>query len=103
MSSKSSDSDRLSVSDDDSEFNYIPGNYSLIESEIMEASDSENGEGNKDQHTSCVDVERYSSEPMADEEWMAEYRLRQAEKEQRLASLKDRLAGKKSLSNWYTS
>ena len=36
MSSKSSDSDRPSVSDDDSEFNYIPGNYSLIESEIME-------------------------------------------------------------------
>ena len=50
MSSKSSDSDRPSVSDDDSEFNYIPGNYSLIESEIMEASDSENGEGDKDQH-----------------------------------------------------
>ena len=102
MSSKSSD--RPSVSDDDSEFNYIPGNYSLIESEIMEASDSENGEGDKDQHTSCVDVETYSSEPMADEEWIAEYRLRQAKKEeQRLASLKDRLAGKENLSNWYAS
>jgi hypothetical protein len=46
----------------------------------MEASDSENGEGDTDQHTSCVDVEPYSSEPMADEEWIAEYRLRQAEK-----------------------
>ena len=38
-----SDSDQCSVSDDDSEFNYIPGNYSVIESEIMEASDGENG------------------------------------------------------------
>ena len=67
------------------------------------SSDSENGEGHKDQHTSCVDVESYSSEPMADEEWIAEYRLRQAQKEQRLASLKERLEGKESLSNWYAS
>ena len=36
MSSKSSDSDQCSVSDD-SEFNYIPGNYTVIEPEIMEA------------------------------------------------------------------
>jgi hypothetical protein len=35
-------------------------------------------------------VEPYSSEPIE----------RQAEKEQKLASLKDRLAGKESLSNW---
>jgi hypothetical protein len=100
MSSKSSDSDRRSVSDDDSKFNYIPGNYSQIESEIMKATDSENGQGDKDQRTSCVDVEPYSIEPMGDEEWIAEFGLRQAEKEQRLASLKDRLAGEKSLNNW---
>ena len=45
-------------------------------------------------------MEPYSSEPIADEEWAEEYRQRQAEKEQKLASLKDRLAGKESLSNW---
>ena len=38
MSSKSFGSDQCAVSDD-SEFNYIPGNYSVIEFEIMEASD----------------------------------------------------------------
>ena len=78
MSSKSSDSDQCSVSDD-SEFNYIPGKYSVIESEIMEASDSEVTSG-----VETLDVEPYSCEPMADEEWVAEYRQRQAAKEQRL-------------------
>ena len=37
---------------------------------------------------------------MADEQWLAEHRLRQAEKEQRLASLNDRLAGRQELSTW---
>ena len=32
--------------------------------------------------------------------WVAEYRQRQAAKEQRLASLQDRLAGRENLSNW---
>jgi hypothetical protein len=102
MSSKSSDSDHCSVSDD-SEFNYIPGNYTVIESEIMEASDSENSADDKHESTSGVeirDVEPYSCEPMADEEWIAEYRQRQAEKEQRLTSLEDRLAGRENISNW---
>ena len=102
MSSKSPDSDQCSVSDD-SEFNYIPGNYTVIESEIMEASDGENSADDKHVNTSGVetpDVEPYSCEPMADEEWIAEYRQRQAEKEQRLESLKDRLAGRENLSNW---
>ncbi len=43
-----SDSDQCSVSDDDSEFNFIPGNYS-VESEIMEASDVENGADDRDE------------------------------------------------------
>ena len=53
MSSKSSDSDQCSFSDD-SEFNYIPGNYSVIESKIMEASDGENGADDRDEDTSAV-------------------------------------------------
>ena len=102
MSSKSSDSYQCSVSDD-SEFNYIPGKYSVIESEIMKASDSEKGADDKDENTSGVetfDVEPYSCKPMADEEWVAEYRQRQASKEQRLTGLQDRLAGRENLSNW---
>ncbi len=88
---------------DDSEFNYIPGNDTVIESEIMEAFDSENSADDKHEITSGIetaDVEPYSCERMADEEWIAEYRQRQADKEPRLASLKDRLAGKVNFSNW---
>ena len=44
-----SDFDQCSVSDNDSEFNYIPGNYSVIESEIMEASNGENGTDDRDE------------------------------------------------------
>ena len=43
------DSDQCSVSDDYSEFNFIPGNYFVIESEIMEASDGENGADDRDE------------------------------------------------------
>ncbi len=53
-----SDSDQCSVSDNDSEFNYIPGNYSVIESEIMEASDGENGADDRDEK--APNVEPYS-------------------------------------------
>ena len=63
----------------------------------MQASDSDKGD---EEQASFADVEPYSSEPIADEEWVKEYRQRQGEKEQKLASLKDRLAGKESLSNW---
>ena len=44
-----SDSDQCSVSDDYSEFNFSPGNYSVIESEIMEATDGENGADDRDE------------------------------------------------------
>ncbi|CAB3993312.1 Hypothetical predicted protein [Paramuricea clavata] len=86
-----------SGSDDDSEYNYIPGTYSLIETEIMQASESDDGDVEQCEQTSFAGVEPYSSEPIADEKWVEEYRQRQAEKEQKLASLKDRLAGKKAL------
>ena len=103
MSSKSCDSDQCSVSDNDSEVNFIPGNYFVVESEIIEASDSENGADDTDgksNENETASVEPYSYEPIADEDWIAEYRQRQAEKERRLASLQDRLAGREDLSNW---
>ena len=51
-----SDSNQCSVSDDDSEFNYILGNYFVIESEIMKASDGENGADDRDekQWVGCI-------------------------------------------------
>ena len=44
-----SDSDQCSVSDDYSEFNFILGNYFVVESEIMEAFDGENGADDRDE------------------------------------------------------
>ena len=66
------ESDQCSVSDDDSEFNYIPGNYFVIESEIVEASDSEYGADDNHAKTSGVtsSVEPYSCQPIADEDWI---------------------------------
>ena len=80
MSRTSSESGKCSISDNDSEYNYIPGNYSFIETEIMQASESDDGDVEQSEQTSFADVEPYSSEPIADEEWVEEYRQRQAEK-----------------------
>ena len=83
MSATSNDSDECSLSDDDSEFNFIPGRYWSIESEnAMDASES--GDGEDGQSESKDDgqtgIEPYSGEPMADEEWLKQYKLRQARK-----------------------
>ncbi len=51
-----SDCDQCSVSDDYSEFNYIPGNYSVIESEIMKASDGENGADDRDEKQAVLNL-----------------------------------------------
>ena len=88
MSATSNDSDECSLSDDDSEFNFIPGRYWSIESEnAMDASES--GDGEDGQSESKDDgqtgIEPYSGEPMADEEWLKQYKLRQT-KMKRLAT-----------------
>lgn len=63
----------------------------------MQASD----DGENEQQTSSAEIGPYSDKPIADEEWLEAYRKRQKEKEQQLANLKDRFAGKESLSKWY--
>ena len=65
----------------------------VVESEIVEASESEYGaDDNHEPYSAC--------EPIADEYWITEYRQRRAEKEQRLASLNDGLAGRENINNW---
>jgi hypothetical protein len=67
----------------------------------MQASESDVGHVEESEQTSFADVEPYSSEPIADEEWVKSTdNDKQKKLEQKLASLKDRLAGKESLSNW---
>ena len=105
MSATSYDSDECSFSDD-SEFNFIPGQYWSIESEnAMDASESGDGEDGQSESNDDgqTGIEPYSGEPMADEEWLKQYKLRQAEKERRLESLKNRFSGNETLSNWCVS
>ena len=84
MLSKSSD--QCSVPDNyDSGFNYIPGNYFIIESEIIKASDSENGTDDKNAKTGGVQT--FNVEPYLIS------REQTAKKEQRPASLQNMLAG----------
>ena len=100
MSVSSCESDAGSICSDDSDYNFIPGYYRPIESRSedseSQASDLENDE--------FVDGDActgpYSDEPLADEEWTKKYKEEQEEKQRRLESLKDRLSGKESLSNW---
>ena len=94
MSASSPDSNVCSSSDDDSELNFIPGIYQPTEAEIQASADGGEGDDHMDGFSA------YADEPLADTEWTEEYEKNQAEKEQRLESLKDRLSGKESLSNW---
>ena len=92
-----SNSDLSSMSDDDSEYNFIPGPYAgpyyvEKEQESLNDSDSENEEFGGDR--------AYTDEPLASKEWLKEYKKQQEERKKRLDSLKDRLSGKESLSNW---
>lgn len=84
----------LSLSDDDSEKNFIPGQYFHIESEL----DVNDDEGQNGQEQ--LGIEPYSTEPLADEEWLESYNKRQKEKKEKLERLKDRFSGKETISNW---
>lgn len=94
MSSKSSDTDE-STQSDDSEYNYSPG-Y-IPKAHHVEAENS----GSDVEDEVLVDgVEPYVNKPLADEEWTRQYELRQAEKQRRLESLNHRLAGIEAVDKW---
>lgn len=93
MGDSCSETDSLSLSDDDSEYNYIPGRFFPIESE---PGGNDNDEATDDIHG----IEPYSAEPLADEKWLEQYHKRQEEKTQKLGRLQDRLSGKETISNW---
>ena len=71
----------------------------------MDASESGDGEDRESEpkDDGQTGIEPYSGEPMADEGWLKQYKLRQSEKERRLESLKNRLSGNETLSNWCLS
>lgn len=91
----SSRSDEESVMSDDSDYNYIPGvyetNYETFENENATGGNESGDEGA---------VGPYADEPLADQEWLEEYRKKREEKEQRLSKLRDRLDGTVGVSSW---
>ncbi|KXJ09646.1 uncharacterized protein LOC110246688 [Exaiptasia diaphana] len=95
MSDTSSELDSLDISEEDSEYNFIPGHFFPVECEpgVSSESDFEADENIRG-------VEPYSAEPLADENWLEEYNKRQEEKKQKLEKLKDRLVGKETIKNW---
>ena len=73
MSATTSDSENNSIPEDDSEHNYYPGVYRIVESEIMQMSD--NGVENKQE--TGADAGTCSNEPIPDEELLNTFRVRQ--------------------------
>ncbi|KXJ19561.1 uncharacterized protein LOC110254532 [Exaiptasia diaphana] len=94
MSDTSSDFNDLDVPDDDSEYNYIPGNFYDFECEPG----APESDGETD--VNIRGVEPYCNEPLADQKWLEGYNKRQKEKEEELGRLNDRLTGKETISNW---
>lgn len=68
MSDSSSETDSASISDNNLEYNFIPGNYLPIKSELDINSDNDSAK--KDDG---FGVEAYSTEPLADDNWLVEY------------------------------
>ena len=67
ISSSESNSDLSYISDDDSEYNYIPDIYLDFETEKAETTDSERDVDDLNGYRA------YTDEPLGDEEWLKEY------------------------------
>ena len=75
---------------DDSDVNFIPG-YIMENSETVECSDS-----NSDEDTGIA----YAEEPLADEQWLANYHARERERLDLEEKLTQRLNGSVELNQW---
>lgn len=96
MSSSSSDTENESYQTDDSDWNYIPGPYTVndpteVEGTVGEATAMDDRE---------PDVGPYANEPVADEEWFAEYRGKKQSYDERLNELQMRLDGAEEVRKW---
>lgn len=75
MSNSFSQPDEQSMSDD-SDYNFIPG----IWPQFLEHLEVENPDGEDVQENGDYPSQPYVDEPLADEEWIREYELKQAKK-----------------------
>lgn len=97
--SDSTNSDLSSMSDDDSEYNFIPGPYAGPYYNVEKEQESNNSDSDSENEEQFDGDRAYTDEPLASKEWLKEYKKEQEDKNKRLESLKDRLSGKESLSN----
>ena len=75
MSSSSSDFESQSCQSDDSEWNYIPGPYNIEKT----SASGENGSEMRDSNSHHEgNIGPYANEPVADEDWLANYRKKKA-------------------------
>ena len=97
MSSSSSDTENNSYQSDDSDWNYIPGPYQIEKpSEI----DKNTGEAQWSSADNEQDIGPYVNEPVADEDWLANYREKKESYDERLKELQRRLDGSEELTKW---
>ena len=90
MSSSSSDTESQSYQSDDSEWNYIPGPYNVEKT----SASGENGSEMRDSNSHHEgNVGPYANEPVADEDWLANYREKKQTYDERLKKLQLRLDG----------
>lgn len=90
-----SDNSTSCESEDDSEYNYIT-NY-VFESEMVGSASGNTS--SKDQ--GAAGYQPYSNEPMADEEWLAEYYSEKQKDEERFRELERRCNDVEAVSSWY--
>ena len=97
MASSSSDTESRSYQGDDSEWNYIPGPYNIEKT----SASGENGSEMRDSNSHHEgNVGPYANEPVADEDWLANYREKKQTYDERLMKLQLRLDGTEELRKW---
>ena len=90
MPSSSSNTESQSYQSDDSEWNYIPGAYNIKKT----SASGENGSEMRDSNSHHEgNVGPYANDPVADEDWLANYRERKQTYNERLKKLQLRLDG----------
>ena len=97
MSSSSSDTENNSYQSDGSDWNYIPGPYQIAKSSETNENSSE---ANSSSAANEKDIDPYANEPVADEDWLANYSEKRQKYDEHLKELQRRLDGLEELNKW---
>ncbi|XP_031560222.1 uncharacterized protein LOC116296353 [Actinia tenebrosa] len=100
MENQSSESDLASYDSDDSEFNYIPGIYVPRVNYEEENENYERDSNAVEDDDNLPFVGPYENEPLADEEWLKEYKRKKEIEDALRQKLQERIDGVDPCSNW---